>query len=53
MDTIVDLDQRLDMERLAFAAAVEAGDLACAEEHYKRLDLLLERRTHCPLPRQP
>ena len=52
-DTITDLDRRLDMERLAFALAIEQGDLDCAEEHYKRLDLLLELRLRCPQPRQP
>ena len=52
-DTIPDLDHRLDMERVGYSAAVEEGDLDCAEEHYKRLDLLLELRLRCPQPRTP
>jgi len=53
MDTIADLDIRLEVERAAFLVSVEDGDIKAADVHYKRLDALLDRRIHCPLTAIP
>jgi len=47
------VDCMLNLEREAYEGAMTAGDLEHADEHYRRLDVLLEHRVTMPLQRKP
>jgi hypothetical protein len=43
-DSIADVDARLDLERQAYLAAEQAGDLDDATRHWHAMDALLDVR---------
>lgn len=47
------LEAEIVAERWAFLEADAREDYAEADEHYRRMDLLLEQYAHIPRQRQP